>query len=71
MSGLDFIKTYLDNLLMMMPDTLDDHLHKLALVLDQLWANGLKVQAILDLESPTNLKELRRVLGIAQYYQDI
>eukprot|EP00957_Ditylum_brightwellii_P023179 1749181-Ditylum_brightwellii.AAC.1 len=30
-----------------------------------------KVQAILDLELPTNLKELYRVLGIVQYYQDI
>eukprot|EP00957_Ditylum_brightwellii_P065844 4994212-Ditylum_brightwellii.AAC.2 len=45
MSGLDFVKTYLDDLLMMMSNTLDDHLHKLTLVLDQLWANGLKVNA--------------------------
>ena len=102
MSGLNFIKTYLDDLLMMTSDTLDDHLRKLELVLDRLKANGLKVnaekstfcateieylgyritrdgiqplpkkvQAILDLEPPTNLKELRRVLGIVQYYRDI
>eukprot|EP00957_Ditylum_brightwellii_P157756 12006934-Ditylum_brightwellii.AAC.1 len=30
-----------------------------------------KVQAILDLEPPTNLKELCRVLIIVHYYQDI
>jgi hypothetical protein len=30
-----------------------------------------KVHTILDLEPPTNLKELRRALGIIQYYQDI
>ena len=102
MRGLDFIKTYLDDLLMMMSDTLDNHLCKLTLVLDQLCANGLqvntekstfcateikylgygitqswiqhlpkKVQVILDLEPSTNLKELCRVLGIIQYYQDI
>ena len=27
MSGLDFVKTYLNDLLMMTSDTLDDHLH--------------------------------------------
>eukprot|EP00957_Ditylum_brightwellii_P069438 5272061-Ditylum_brightwellii.AAC.1 len=102
MSGLDFIKAYLNNLLIMTSDTLDNHLRKLTLKLDQLRVNGLKVntdksmfctteieylgywitpsgipplpkkvQAILDLEPPANLKELRRVLGIVQYYQDI
>eukprot|EP00957_Ditylum_brightwellii_P037703 2851314-Ditylum_brightwellii.AAC.1 len=45
MSGLDFIKTYLNNLLMMTSDTLEDHLCKLTLVLDQLQANGLKLNA--------------------------
>ena len=34
MSGLNFIKTYLDDLLMMTSDTLDNHLRKLELVLD-------------------------------------
>eukprot|EP00957_Ditylum_brightwellii_P033856 2565711-Ditylum_brightwellii.AAC.1 len=43
MSDLDFIKTHLDDLPMMTSDTLDNHLHKLTLVLDQLQANGLKV----------------------------
>eukprot|EP00957_Ditylum_brightwellii_P136087 10378782-Ditylum_brightwellii.AAC.1 len=45
MSGLDFVKTYLNGLLMMMSNTLDDQLSKLTLVLDQLRANGLKVNA--------------------------
>jgi hypothetical protein len=45
MSGLDFVKTYLNNLLMMTSDTLDNHLCKLTLVLDQPRANGLKVNA--------------------------
>jgi len=30
-----------------------------------------KVQAILNLDRPKNLKELRRVLGIVQYYRDL
>ena len=102
MSGLDFVKTYLNNLLMMTSNMLDNHLCKLTLVLDQPCANRLKVnaekgtfctmeikylgywitqngiqplpkkvQAILNLEPPMNLKELRGVLHIIQYYQDI
>eukprot|EP00957_Ditylum_brightwellii_P186883 14231482-Ditylum_brightwellii.AAC.1 len=45
MSGIDFVETYLNNLLMMTSNTLDDHQRKLTLVLDQLRANGLKVNA--------------------------
>ena len=30
-----------------------------------------KVQAILNLEPPTMLKELKQVLGIVQFYHDI
>ena len=30
-----------------------------------------KVDAILNLARPTNVKQLRRVLGIVQYYRDI
>eukprot|EP00957_Ditylum_brightwellii_P141790 10803107-Ditylum_brightwellii.AAC.1 len=41
MNGLDFIKTYLGDSLMMTPDTLDKHLCKLTLVLK----HGLKVKA--------------------------
>eukprot|EP00957_Ditylum_brightwellii_P086684 6596214-Ditylum_brightwellii.AAC.1 len=45
MSGLDLVKTYLNDLLMMTSNTLDNHLRKSTLVLDQLRANGLKVNA--------------------------
>ena len=30
-----------------------------------------KVQAIIDLSPPSNIKELRRVLGVIQYYRDL
>eukprot|EP00957_Ditylum_brightwellii_P014516 1092786-Ditylum_brightwellii.AAC.1 len=58
MSGLDFVKTYVDNILMMMPDTLDNHPHKLTLVLDQIWANGLKVNADKSTVCATEIKYL-------------
>eukprot|EP00957_Ditylum_brightwellii_P207599 15353688-Ditylum_brightwellii.AAC.1 len=67
MSGLNFITTYPDDLLMMMADTLDNHLDypRWHLTFTK------KVQAILDLEPPTNLKQVRKVLDILQYYPDI
>jgi len=102
MRGLEFARTYIDDLLVMSASTLDDHLSKLREVLTRLRKAGLKVnatkctfcakeieylgywitqdgvkplpnkvQAILNLEPPKTLKQLRRVLGIVQYYRDI
>eukprot|EP00957_Ditylum_brightwellii_P097395 7418211-Ditylum_brightwellii.AAC.1 len=50
MNGLDFIKTHLDDVLMIMSDTLDDHLRKLTLVLAQLWGNGLNAFGTTEIE---------------------
>eukprot|EP00957_Ditylum_brightwellii_P079684 6059134-Ditylum_brightwellii.AAC.1 len=41
------------------------------IIRDRIWHLPKKVQAILDSEPPSNLKELHRVLSIVQYYQDI
>eukprot|EP00957_Ditylum_brightwellii_P140739 10721365-Ditylum_brightwellii.AAC.1 len=78
MSGFDFIKTYLNDLLMMMSDTLDNYLHKLTLLLDQLQANGLKVNTDKSTFCATEIKCLGywitqdRIQPLPKkYYQDI
>ena len=99
---LEFVRAYLDDLLIISSSTFEDHLDKLGKVLQRLQDKGLrinapkstfatdeieylgytltrqgikpqteKVSAILALQPPTNVKQLRRVLGIVQYYRDI
>ena len=99
---LEFVRTYLDDLLCITKGSLEDHLDKLRQVLTRLQDAGLKVnadkskfcafeteylgyiltrdgikpqeskvQAILALKPPTNVKELRRFLGMVQYYRDL
>ncbi len=88
MATLEFIRTYLDDLLCITKGILEDHLNKLRQVLTRLQDAGLKVnadkskfcafdgikpqeskvQAILALKPPTNVKELRHFLGMVQYY---
>ena len=102
MATLEFVKTYLDDLLCITRGDLDDHLDKLKLVLQRLQDANLKVnarksnfcaieteylgyilsrdgikpqpkkvQSILALLPPTNVKQLRRFLGMVQYYRDL
>jgi hypothetical protein len=102
MASLEFVKTYLDDLLIISRGSLEDHLEKLTEVLSRLQDAGLKinaakskfcaleteylgyiitrdgvkpqankVQAILALTPPKNVKELRSFLGMVQYYRDI
>ena len=102
MAALEFVKTYLDDLLIISTGSLEDHLEKLTEVLSRLQDAGLKinadkskfcaleteylgyiitrdgikpqdnkVQAILAINPPKNVKELRRFLGMIQYYRDI
>ena len=102
MVTLEFIQTYIDDLLCITKGSLDDHLAKLRRVLIRLRDTGLKVnarksffcvveteylgyvlsrdgikpqqkkvQAILALTPPQNVKQLRRFLGMVQYYRDI
>jgi hypothetical protein len=102
MATLEFVRTYLDDLLCITKGNLEDHLLRLREVLIRLRDAGLKVnadkskfcaleteylgyiltrdgikpqpnkvQAILALKPPTNVKELRRFLGMVQYYRDL
>ena len=103
MLALEFVRTYLDDLLVITKESLEDHLEKLRMVLIKLQEarlrinaykstfcaitteylgytltrNGIKpqnnkVQAILALKAPTNVKEMRRFLGmVQQYYRDM
>eukprot|EP00804_Cyclotella_cryptica_P027451 CCRYP_008864-RA/>CCRYP_008864-RA protein AED:0.29 eAED:0.29 QI:0/0/0/1/1/1/2/245/709 len=102
MATLEFVQTYLDDLLCISKGNLEDHLNKLRRVFIRLRDAGLtvnarkssfcameteylgyvlsrdgikpqpkKVQAILALTPPQNVKQLRRFLGMVQYYRDI
>ena len=97
MSALEFVRTYLDDLLVITKASLEDHLEKLRIVflkMREAWLRinadklsfcaitteylvytltreGIKpqtnkVQAILALIAPRNVKELRRFLGMVQ-----
>ena len=99
---LEFVRTYLDDLLCISKGSLVDHLNKLRRAFIRLQDAGLtvnarkssfcaveteylgyilsrdgikpqpkKVQAILALTPPQNVKQLRRFLGMVQYYRDI
>ena len=99
---LEFVQTYLDDLLIITKGSLDDHLETLSVVLTRLQEAGLKinaaksnlctleteclgyiltrdgikpqpskVQVMLALELPRNVKELCRFLGMVQYYRDL
>jgi hypothetical protein len=102
MATLEFVRTYLDDLLCITKGDLKDHLQHLREVLIRLQDAGSKingdklkfcaleteylgyiltrdgikpqtnkVQAILTLKLPTNVKELRHFLGMVQYYRDL
>ena len=106
MATLEFVQTYLDNLLVISKDSLDDNLKKLREVFIKLRKAWLKIkeknnadksnfctteteylgytltrkgikpqtiknESILALKPPTNVKELRRFLGMVQYYRDM
>ena len=99
---LEYVRAYIDDLLILSNSTFEDHLNKVGQVLQRLQEKGLrinapkstfatdeieylgytltrdgikpqteKVSAILALQPPSNVKQLRRVLGIIQYYRDI
>ena len=102
MSGLDFVRTYLDDLLILSCGSFDDHTTRLNSVLARLRRAGLKlhlkkstfakgmveylgyvitrqgimpqlskITAIRNLKVPTNVREVRKILGLVQYYRDI
>jgi hypothetical protein len=102
METLEYVKAYIDNLLVITIGTLEDYLDKLREVLRRLRKAGLKVNAaksffcthkieflgyiltregikpqpkqvhaILVLNPPNNVKELRHFLGMVQYYPDM
>jgi hypothetical protein len=102
MEALEYVRAYIDNLLIITRGTLKDHLDKLREVLRRLRDAGLKVntvkssfctykieylgyiptregikpqlkkvQAILALNPPNNVKELWHFLGMVQYYRDM
>ena len=101
MRALQYVRTYIDDLLIISKSTFEDHLKKLEEVLkrlkdanlrcnapkcsfaleeieylgyiltkDGIKPNPSKVSAILALQPPKSVKELRRFLGMVQYYRD-
>jgi hypothetical protein len=102
MESLEYVRAYIDDLLVITRGTLEDHVEKLREVLRRLRNTGLKVnaaksffcthkieylgyilarggikpqqkkvQAILVINPPNNVKEIRKFLGMVQYYRDM
>jgi hypothetical protein len=102
MASLEFVRVYMDTLLIITRQTLNNHLQKMETVLNRLRDAGLKVnaakslfcaheikylgyiltregikpqpkkvQVILMLSPPNNVKELGHFLGMVQYYRDM
>lgn len=102
MQGLEFVHTYLDDILVLSGSTIDDHLEKLCRVFDKFSSSGLrvhikkckfcapevdylgylitregvkpqarKIEAIQNLGIPRTVRDVRRILGIIQYYRDM
>jgi hypothetical protein len=102
MVSLEYVRAYIDDLLIITRGVLDDHLSKIETVLTRLRDAGLKVhgakssfykheieylvykltrdgikpqpkkvQAILKLNLPNNMKEFRHFLEMVKYYPDM
>jgi hypothetical protein len=102
MAGLDFVRAYIDDILVTTKGDWDDHLEKLDKVLQRLGEAGLqvnceksffgkheteylgfwitrngvrpvtkKVEALKQLKPPGNIKQLRRFMGLINYYRDM
>ena len=101
MRNLEFVRTYLDDLLIITKLNLSDHLdklkgiHKVArgrlkvnayksnfcahemgyleyiLTRDRIKSQSKKIETILAIHPPTNVKELHHFLGMVQYYRDM
>ena len=102
MDGLDYVRAYIDDVLVLSSGDWTDHLRKLDHVSTRLYNAGLKVnakksffgkpeleylgfwitrnvirplakkvEAFLSIAPPTNKKELRRFIGLVNYYRDM
>ena len=102
MQDLEYVRAYIDDLLVITSGSWQDHLDKLDEVLDRLQKAGLKVnakksffgkpeveylgymitqngikpvqdkiQAIQDIAPPTTKKQLRKFIGLVNYYRDM
>jgi RNase H-like domain found in reverse transcriptase/Reverse transcriptase (RNA-dependent DNA polymerase)/Retroviral aspartyl protease len=102
MTGLEYVRAYIDDLLILTKGSFDDHMIKLNTVLIRLKKAGLKVnakksffaqheleylgywitrngiqpsqkkvEAIQNITIPNNKRELRRFIGMVNYYRDL
>ena len=102
MQDLEYVRAYINDLLVITNGSLDDHLDKLSVVLDKLWDAGLKVNvkksffakeeleylgywitqdgiqptsskvhAIANIALPKTKTDLRRFIGMVNYYRDM
>jgi hypothetical protein len=66
MATLEFVKAYIDDLLCITKGDLDDHLAELKLVNPRKYSRFLHYNT-----AHLSVKELRRFLGMVQYYRDL
>ena len=69
MEALEYVREYIDDLLVITRGTLQDHLITKG-GYQEATPKGI-VQAILALNPPYNVKELRHFLSMVQYYRDM
>ncbi len=102
MEGLEFVRTYIDDLLVLTKKTWQDHLKKLDAVLERIQNAGLKINArksffgrseleylgywisreviqpitkkiesIVSMAPPKTIREVRKFVGMVNYYRDM
>ena len=71
MTGLAFVRTYLDDLLIITSGSFHDHLQHVRIVLKRLSEAGLRINADKSFARPATGRQQRRFIGMINYYRDM
>ncbi|OWZ16093.1 Pol Polyprotein [Phytophthora megakarya] len=70
LGDLPYVRVYLDDILVL-SESFEEHMEHLRVVKDGIEAIPNKVSAIMDIAPPRHRKDLRRFVGMVNYYRDM